>query len=416
LFVEAAVVICLAVVLGAVSAGFGGPPIGPDEGLPRVSWQDAEQVVGRVAFVSGRVIRVGSSSKTHFLDFEEAKPPRFKAVVFTSDLARFPAPLKELYEGKVVRIRGFVRTYAEVPEIQISDPRQVEVLADLPPVEPVKRRGKPLGPEITVATYNVENLFDDVNDPYRDDDSTPAKPREELERVARPLREIDADVVALQEVENRGYLERFVEAFLGDMGYEVVHFEGNDVRGIDVALLSRVPVGVVRSYRHLTFPDANGKPRRFCRDLLAVELLPPEAPPLEVWVLHLKSSSGGREEAEPVRVGEARKVRALLDEQLGRNPAARILVCGDFNDVWESAATQALAGTGATAMKSFIAGLPADQQITYNRQPYLSMIDFILASPAAGGQYVEGSYRVWSTAPDASGSDHNPVSARFRVK
>src|SRR5690606_20719666 len=113
-------------------------------------------------------------------------------------------------------------------------------------------------------------------------------------------------------------------------------FEGNDLRGIDVAVLSRLPVGSVTSHRHLKFKDADGRSRRLNRDVLAVTLQPPQSQPLEVWVVHLKSNYGGREFAEPVRVAEARLLRNLLDKRLAADLEARILLTGDFNDTRDS--------------------------------------------------------------------------------
>ena len=103
-------------------------------------------------------------------------------------------------------------------------------------------------------------MFDDKDDPYHSDEKTATKLREDLELLAESIHQIDADVLVLQEVENRGYLELFNRALLADLGYQhVVLTEGNDRRGIDVAILSRVPVGPVTSYRHLQFPDTKGK-------------------------------------------------------------------------------------------------------------------------------------------------------------
>jgi len=406
---------------GLVLAPAGGfawatPPIDADEGRPHVAWQNAEQVIGKVAFVSGEVTRVRTAGRVTILDFEDARPPRFKAVIYEDNLAKFSGPIEKLFEGKIVRIRGLVKTYAGKPEIQISTPQQIEVLEGLPSTQMPAQPRREVGTELTIATYNILNLFDDQDDPYHADEGTRSKPREQLERVAQVLRKIDADVVALQEVENRWYLERFLEVFLPELGYEVVHFEGNDLRGIDVCLLSRVPIGPVHSYRHLRFPDASGKTRRFSRDVVAVELQPEGAAPLEVWVLHLKSNYGGRPHAEPVRLGEAQQIRRMLDERFRRDPKARIVVLGDFNDTWESASTQALVGSGPFALQCFAESLPPEQQITYNRAPHLSMIDFILCSPKLAQSYVKGSYRVWPGSVDAQGSDHNPVAARFRLQ
>lgn len=405
-----------AVLALAVGSAWAASPIDADEGRPHVAWQNAEQVIGRVAFVSGEVTRVRTAGRVTILDFEDARPPGFSAVIYEDNLAKFSGAIEELYEGKIVRIRGLVETYAGKPQIKLNAPGQIEVIEGLPSTQSPAEPRREVGAELTIATYNVLNLFDDLDDPYHADEGTPGKPRAELERVAKVLRKIDADVIALQEVENRWYVERFLEVFLPNLGYEVVHFEGNDLRGIDVCLLSRVPIGPVRSYRHVRFPDATGKTRRFSRDLVAVELQPAGAAPLEVWVLHLKSNYGGRPHAEPIRLGEAQQVRRMLEERFRQNPRARIVVLGDFNDTWESASTQALVGSGPFALQCFAESLPEEQRITYNREPHRSMIDFILCSPALAESYVKNSYRIWPGSVDSQGSDHNPVAARFRVK
>ena len=200
-----------------------------------------------------------------------------------------------------------------------------------------------------MATFNVLNLFDEHDDPYHGDDTTPAKPREELEQLAQTIRRVNADVLALEEVENRGYLERFVKAMIPDLGYDnVVLFEGNDYRGIDVALLSRLPVGPVTSYRHLRFKDPNGEEMSFRRDLLQVRLEPPGVPGFDVFVVHLKSKHGGEDDRSlAVRLGETMQIRKILDGLLADDPAARFVICGDFNDTLDSKPVTTIIGSGA---------------------------------------------------------------------
>lgn len=390
------------------------PPIDPNEARPHVSWKDAHRVLGRVAYVSGKVESVVDLGRVKLLNFDDERPPTFAGVVFGDHADRFPSSLKELYEGRHVRIRGFVTKYREKPQIQLTGPDQIEVL-EAPESPDFKPPGsREVGDVATVATFNILNLFDAVDDEYRWDDTTPPKPRENLDRVADVIRAMNADVLALQEVENRGYLERFVEVFLPDMGYEVVLFEGNDTRGIDVCLLSRIPVGRVVSHRHLRFPGPGGE-RRFERDVLAVELLPESGEPFEAWVVHLKSNSGGREYAEDVRIAEAKALRRLLDERLTDEPDARFVVMGDFNDTWDSTSLRTIVGTGSTALKAFHAVGSEQTRVTYNLPPYLSMIDYILCSPAMAKAYVEESFSILASSLRQSGSDHNPVLARFRL-
>ena len=407
----------LLLVLGA--SAFAAPPIDPAEGRPQVQWQEARPFVGKFTLVSGKVTDVRTVGRITFVNFDEQRPARFAGVIFEESLTNFPKPPAEMYAGKIVRIKGTVSTFKDQPQIVVTKPDQIEVLDALPATsipQPTERRKAKPG-ELVIGAYNVLNLFDDHDDPYRNDEVTPAKPRPELESLARSIRELNADVLAVEEVESRDYLDRFVNVFLADMGYEhIVLFEGNDMRGIDVGLISRVPIGAVRSHRHVTFPGHSGGTSRFNRDVLVVTVEPPDAEPLDVWVLHLKSNSGGREAAEPIRLAEARELRRLLDAELAENPDARLLVMGDFNDTPESATLSTIVGAQSGALWSVHADLADPKTLTYNEGEFRSMIDFILCSPAMARQYVKGSVRVPQGSIDATGSDHNPISATFRLE
>lgn len=413
----ATTVLILLFQVGLVSAE---PPIHPDEGLKHLAWQDARQAVGETAFISGKIIDVNSAGRVNFLNFDTKRPADFVVVIFRDNLKNFPQPLQEMYDGKIVRVRGMVRLYRDRPEIEVTHPDQIEILDELPPTDDpdaVKATRKPsVEGQLMVATYNTLNLFDDQDDPYHSDEGTPAKPREQLQHLAQSIAELNADVIAFQEVENRYYLERFVNVFLPEMGYDnVVLFEGNDMRGIDVALLSRIPVGPVRSHRHLKFTGPDGMERHFNRDVLAVTLEPPGGKPFEAWIVHLKSNSGGREFAEPVRMAEALQLRKLLDEKLTKDPEARFLVLGDFNDTWDSKSTQTIVGSGPTALWSPTSELNGELPDTYNEGEFHSMIDFILCSPAMAKTYVKGSYHVIPGSKSTTGSDHNPVAVSFKL-
>jgi endonuclease/exonuclease/phosphatase family metal-dependent hydrolase len=409
----------LALALVAAASAPAAPPIDPAEGRPQIQWQDARQFVGKLAFVAGEVTDVNTAGRITFVNFDRQRPARFAGVIFQENLANFPKPPAEMYAGKIVRIRGVVSTFRDQPQIIVTKPDQIEVLDALPatsvPKPPAPRSAK--SGELVVAAYNLLNLFDEHDDPYRNDEVTPAKPRAELESLARSIRALDADVIAVEEVENRDYLARFVDVFLPDMGYQhIVLMEGNDMRGIDVGLISRVPIGPVRSHRHVAFPGVEGRPSRFNRDVLVVTVEPPDAPPLDVWVLHLKSNAGGREEAEPIRLAEAREVRRLLDAELSENPDARLLVMGDFNDTPESQTLSTIVGAESGALWSVHTDLADPKTLTYNEGEFRSMIDFILCSPAMARQYVKGSVHVPQGSIEATGSDHNPIVATFRTK
>jgi endonuclease/exonuclease/phosphatase family metal-dependent hydrolase len=403
----------------AVRMAAGQPAIRSDEGRPQVMWQEARQVVGKMALVAGEVIGVPKVGRITFINFDERRPVRFAGVIFEDNLANFPKPPAEMYAGKIVRIRGRVSMFQDQPQIVITSPEQVEVLDKLPGASDAPRpvaRAKP--GQLVVAAYNVLNLFDDVDDPYRDDEGTPTKPREQMEALAQSIESLGADVIAMEEVENRDYLERFVDVFLPHLGYDnVVLFEGNDTRGIDVALVSRVPVGEVRSYRHLKFKGSDGSEQHFQRDLLSVTLEPEGGPPVQVWVVHLKSKRGDDDAAASIiRVAEATQIRKLLDAELAHDPQARIIVTGDFNDTADSTSIQTIVGAGPTAMWSAMTDLgPNPQVLTYNEGEFKSVIDYMLCSPALRQRYVKGSFRVPQGSIETTGSDHNPIVATFQT-
>jgi endonuclease/exonuclease/phosphatase family metal-dependent hydrolase len=391
------------------------------EAVPTIGWQDAGNYIGREVFVVGKIVQTGKARTGHvFLNFQKERG-KFTAFIKKDVAANFTEPPEKALRGKTVKIRGFITEYKGAPEIAVSAPDKIEVVgegttapASAPASQPASRPA--VSDTITIGSFNVLNLFDAYDDPYANDEGTPAKPRAELVALARTIHTLNADVLALIEVENRGFLQQFVTVFLPDMGYEVVEYEGNDLRGIDVALLSRVPVGPVTSYRHLRFPDANGKSVGFQRDLLQVRLEPPAAKPFEVFVTHLKSKGGEDTGGLDIRMGETREARAILDGILKEHPDDEFVVCGDFNDYIDSEPVKTLIGSGPLALTTFISDLPPGENITYNQPPHLSMIDFILASPEMAKHYVPRSYHILTGgSPEKSGSDHNPVYAQFKL-
>jgi len=406
--------------------------------LPHISWDKTAEHYGQECVVYGTVIAARNIGARCFLNFHENFRENFTVVINSDDYGKFPSPPESLYNGKHVRVVGKVVEYRNKPEIVVTSPEAIEIIeSPIPPAVPAgvgaapsgqtpvadATPSKPVAPAppspakdgvVKVATFNLLNLFDDFDDPYVENEPVPGKKAEEKARLAAVLRGMAADIVALQEVESRPVVQRFVDEYLADFKYEVVLYEGNSDRGIDVALLSRLPVGPVTSHRHLDLTDSGGQPMRFQRDLLQVRITPEGFLPFDVFVVHLKSKHGGEEASLPIRAGEAKAIRSLFDDLLHADSQARFLICGDFNDTIESQPLQTIIGAGPVALRGFYDDLPSEKRITYNRQ-HLSMIDFVFASPALAAGYVPKSYDVLLGSVDAHGSDHNPVTASFKL-
>ncbi|NCA85128.1 MAG: endonuclease/exonuclease/phosphatase family protein [Clostridia bacterium] len=197
----------------------------------------------------------------------------------------------------------------------------------------------------TIAFYNVENLFDTINDNgERDGDFTPGaavswnteRYDRKLNNIARVLGAIDSTelplVIGLAEVENLGVLRDLVATQpLDKGGYDIVHFDSPDERGIDVALL----------YRHDMLQPLHSRPYPLTfyfdstdrtRDLLYFKALAADRDTLHLLVNHWPSRSGGKELSDPKRQRAAQQVRQVVDSIFRFDANANIIIMGDLND------------------------------------------------------------------------------------
>jgi len=224
---------------------------------------------------------------------------------------------------------------------------------------------------LRIATYNVENLFDNHDDPYHDDEGTSPKSFAERRALVRMIDELDADVLAVQEVENRGVLEALNRHLAKP--YPIVELiEGNDRRGIDCGLMSRVPLDRTISHR-LRRLQGGG---RFSRDLPVFELRPGGSRPLFVCPVHFKSklSSRGDPGGAIKRKAETDEVIGVLDEIRSVGIAAPLVLLGDFNDVRDSKPLAGLFERFSDATSS----VPLDERYSYTYRGTNQQIDHVL--------------------------------------
>ncbi|MEM7215661.1 MAG: endonuclease/exonuclease/phosphatase family protein [Pseudomonadota bacterium] len=240
---------------------------------------------------------------------------------------------------------------------------------------------------VRIATFNAENLMQRFdfsgwrNDLRRDRalqmfDIRDKEHFEELEQArvvahtddamqltALAIAQTRADIICLQEVENLEALKAFEYGYLFKMigqGYRHKYLvDGNDGRGIDVAVMMRdetstgEPIEFVsmKSHAHVTFADfglhnkglkernLEATERVFKRDCLEIDVKV-GGRLLTLFVVHFKSMSGGRDGMDgrswtmPVRKAESRAVRQIIEKKFGKGKTEgkRWIVCGDLND------------------------------------------------------------------------------------
>ncbi len=210
----------------------------------------------------------------------------------------------------------------------------------------------------TIAFYNLENLFDTLNDPNTlDDDFTPKgklhwntkRYKRKIRKMSRVIAQLGTEksehapaLVGIVEVENATVLKDLIHAkALETYNYNFVHHESPDERGIDVALLYKKELFQLIS--HKTYPllliDSEGK-RDYTRDVLHVtgklngELT-------HIIVNHWPSRRNGTETVAK-RIKAAQLVRSIALEILAQDADAKIIIMGDFNDGPESESIQYL--------------------------------------------------------------------------
>jgi endonuclease/exonuclease/phosphatase family metal-dependent hydrolase len=189
--------------------------------------------------------------------------------------------------------------------------------------------------EISVLSYNVQNLFDDVDDgtEYRDYDPgagnwDTARYHAKLSAIATVITTAEAEgptIVALQEVENAAALRELAETYLQRAGYRELVLVPAPGSAVNNAVLSKLPVTRVQSHG-----VADVGSRYPLRDILEV-WIDTGHEPLALFVNHWKSRSGGAESTERMRRAAARVVAERVRRLTASNPDVQLLVAGDLN-------------------------------------------------------------------------------------
>lgn len=197
-------------------------------------------------------------------------------------------------------------------------------------------------PTLRLATFNVENLFaryrfKDGFQPTADDGFTINDTAfriyddESKKITAKAIREVNADVICMQEVESLPVLDRFNSYYLGGLKYaHRAVIDSFDPRQIDVAVLSRHPIVSLRSHREER--NKTGSAFLFSRDCLEVDILV-DGKALTLYVNHFKSMMEGREATRARRQEQAERVAEIIDARWKKaSYKGNFVVLGDLND------------------------------------------------------------------------------------
>ncbi len=199
--------------------------------------------------------------------------------------------------------------------------------------------------DFRVLFYNVENLFDCFNDSLTMDDEflpqgergwTWDKYQKKSRKIGKVILSAGAwefpDLIGLCEIENRFVLDGlFKIGYLNKAGYQIIHRESPDRRGIDVALIyqARTFQPIDTSFLQLFY---KGESNSTTREILYVKGKTHTNDTLHVFVNHWPSRWGGQFNSEHKRISAAKLLKRKIFEIRKSDSKAKILIMGDFND------------------------------------------------------------------------------------
>lgn len=200
-----------------------------------------------------------------------------------------------------------------------------------------------------IAFYNLENLFDTIdNTLINDEEFLPKGDRnyntniykDKIGKLSTVISQIGTEfntdgpaLLGVAEVENDTVLKDLIaEPLLSKRNYKIVHYDSRDARGVDVGLLYNPMYFSVEASNKLFVQLPSGsKDAYYTRDILWVKgKLNGET--IHVYVNHWPSRSGGEKRSEPGRIAAAAVCRNHIDSIQKLDPRAKIVVMGDLND------------------------------------------------------------------------------------
>jgi len=214
----------------------------------------------------------------------------------------------------------------------------------------------------TTMTLNVENLFDLIDDPEKNDDEFSIGGRKnitediyklKLTHTAEVLADLNADVVGLSEVENKFVIKDLIDNY-SNRKYDYIHYDSPDERGIDNVLLydqNKIDIISDRPIRN-NLPGGDKT-----RDVLYVQGRY-RGEIIHIFVCHWPSRYGGVEKTAPKRAITAQLIVKEISLILSKDAGAEIILIGDFNEEPNGMNIQSLKAIGLKSLMEPMIGKP----------------------------------------------------------
>lgn len=234
-----------------------------------------------------------------------------------------------------------------------------------------------------IAFYNVENLFDTINDPTEDDDFTPKgkyawdynRYLTKVQHINKVLDSMDNPVmVGFAEIEKKQVLVDLIKYSPKRLNYGIVHQESPDDRGIDVGLIYDQSKFILLDEHYIRYQLAFGsKPNT--RDILCAKFLA-NGDTLFVIVNHWPSRRNGKVESEGNRLKAAAHANNYIDSIQNASPESKIIFMGDLNDYPEDMSVKMI----GELLNPMISTKSGEYGGTYSYRNEYNVLDHIFVS------------------------------------
>ncbi len=271
---------------------------------------------------------------------------------------------------------------------------------------------------LTIATYNIENYGASnrmTEAGYRKDYPKPEPEKKALRAV---LGAMNADIVVLQEMGPRPYLDE-LQRDLKNEGLDYPHVALATAADADrhVAILSRRALLNVVTHTDLEFSYFGAK-ESVKRGLLEATVAS-TAGDVTIFAVHLKSRFTERPDdalSAIRRTGEATAIRDRVLKRFPRPAAANFVILGDCNDGKAGKALERLRSRGKTMVSELLPAVDTRGESwthAFRKDDTYTRVDHILVSPGLSPAVRGGAARIIDADGVRAASDHRPVMATF---
>ncbi len=189
---------------------------------------------------------------------------------------------------------------------------------------------------LSIGFWNVENLFDLIDDPDKRDEEFALNGRKnvtqeiynlKIKNSVEVLRDLDVDILGLCEVENKNVLNDLNDAF-EDKEYKIIHYESPDERGIDNALLydpKKFKVLSSKPIRNVLGGDDKTRDILYVKGEFNLSLI-------HLFINHWPSNYGGKEKSIPKRNFTSKLLLSEIEKINEVEVGPNIILLGDFNE------------------------------------------------------------------------------------